>query len=156
MGVLPRPTPVGVILVVGLVLSGCTPVTPTSAPPSQAILPIPVASALPGWAIEATKRWAADSPEARDLSHPDAFYQTAGSANGEPNGISYTPTQARLWWDYWFLHPVHLGTVGHNLLPGSLVLSQDEVKRAQAMMGAGNTLPKAPADYNPLGLPVVP
>lgn len=111
---------------------------------------------LPAWAVDAARRWPPDSVQALDLDHPDVPYLVGGTAHGRPDGITYTPAQARQWWTAWFDDPVDLAQVSPNLLPGNLVLSASEVKQAQALMGAGSTLPQAPSDYNPLGLPVVP
>ncbi len=158
--------PAAAVLLLSLVLNGCSSVEPTQAP-TEAVAPTPVptltragpvpdASVVPGWVVDAVKRWGADSPEAHALQSLNTPYLVGGTANGNPNGISFTPTQARRWWDYWFLHPVDLGAVAPDHQPDTLVLSEAELLRARALMAGGNTLPKAPANYNPLGLPVIP
>ncbi len=151
------------LVVIGLAAGACTSVTPTPAPtttPNPTTAPAASAPAagmtfLP-WAAAAAARWGADSPQGKALLQPDVPYLVAGTATGRPNGITFTPAIARRWWDAWFAHPVDLGNVRQALLPGNLVLSPDELTQAQTLMGIGNTLEKAPADYNPLGLPLVP
>ncbi len=157
------------LLFVATAALGCTSVNPTpaAATPTLAAAPAaspssaasvagsPAASLLP-WAAAAAARWGLDSPQGRALAQPDVPYLTAGAANGRPNGITFTPAIARRWWDAWFAHPVDLGKVRQALLPGNLVLSPDELAKAQKLMGIGNTLPVAPEDYNPLALPLVP
>ncbi len=150
--------------------AGCAPTTPTSPPattpatsstPAAASLapasPTPAARpsiAGPAWVQNAAARWDPGSPQWNALTHPDVPYRLGGAAFGNPNGITFTPNLARAWWDTWFANPVDQTSIPPGLQPGGLVLGADEVKRV-AQLQAG-PLPPAPADYNPLGLPVVP
>ena len=144
------------LAVAALVAAACTSVTPTPSPvPPATATPSAGPSFLP-WAAAAAARWDPGSPQALALAQPDVPYLQAGTATGRANGITFTPAIARRWWDAWFAHPVDIGNVRQALLPGNLVLSPDELAQAQQLMGTGNTLAKAPADYNPLGLPLVP
>jgi hypothetical protein len=81
-------------------------------------------------------------------------YRLGGSAFENPNGITFTPNLARKWWDAWFAKPVDRSSIPTGLQPGGLVLSAGELKRV-AELQAGS-LPPAPPDYNPLGLPILP
>jgi len=69
-------------------------------------------------------------------------------------GIEFTPNLARKWWNGYFAAPVDLADVRPGLLPGSLVLTPDEYAAAVALNAAGNILPDAPRDWNPLALAV--
>ena len=112
----------------------------------------------PSFAAEAQDyigRFLQGTPQAAALANQNQVYLHGGAANGNPNGVSFTVEQAREWWNQWFANPVFLGDVRPTLLPGSLVLTADELKQAQALQAAGNTLPVAPEDYNPLNLPVI-
>jgi hypothetical protein len=102
----------------------------------------------------AADRWDPGSPQWEALASPDHPYRLGGSAFGNANGVTYTPNMARQWWDAWFAHPVDRSSVPPGLQPGGLVLSADELKRVAALQAG--SLPPAPADYNPLGLPVLP
>lgn len=93
--------------------------------------------------------YAQGTPQYDALYNPDQPYLDVSGSGG----VNYSPNQARQWWDQWFQHPVNLLTVDPGMLPGSLVLSPEEIQRAQQMQLDG-TLPAAPADYNPLGLDV--
>ena len=147
---------------VGLGAGACNSIPPTVSPAAPSASPaIPTPStptprptiAGPAWVQAAAERWTPDSPQWVALAHPDVPYRLGGSANGNANGVTFTATLARAWWDAWFAHPVDRRDVPTGLQPGALVLSADEVKRV-AELQAG-TLPVAPADYNPLGLPVL-
>jgi hypothetical protein len=148
------------VALLGICMGACTSVTPTASPPASTIVtatPTPTARptiAGPAWVQAAAERWLPGSPEWDALAHPDVAYRLGGSAAANPNGLTFTANLARRWWDAWFAHPVDRVAVPPGLQPGALVLSADEVKRV-AELQAG-TLPPAPADYNPLGLPTVP
>lgn len=137
---------------VGIIAGACTSVSPT-VPPAPTVRPT---IAGPGWVQAAADRWGPGSPQWLALAGPDVPYRLGGSAFGNPNSVTFTPAQARLWWDHWFSSPVDLAGVDPGFLPGNLVLSPEELKKASLLMGRGNALPKAPRDYNPLGLPVLP
>ena len=85
----------------------------------------------------------------------DAYYIIGGSP-GNPNGVSFSPTSARAWWDYVFAHRLDVSGVRPTLLPGSFVLTKDGVEVAEALSITGNLNEKAAEDFNPLGLPVIP
>ncbi len=144
----------------GLGAGACGPVTPTGSPTTPSALPASASPTSrpgivgPAWAQEAAARWEPGSPQWNALAQLDVPYRYGGSEFGNPNGITFTPALARRWWDAWFAHPVDRRAVPPGLQPGALVLSADEVKRV-AELQAGS-LPPAPADYNPLGLPIVP
>jgi hypothetical protein len=146
--------------VLSICAGACTSVTPTASPPASSFVtatPAPTVRATiagPAWVQAAAERWLAGSPEWDALAHPDVPYRFGGSAHDNPDGITFTANLARRWWDAWFAHPVDRAAVPPGLQPGALVLSRDEVKRV-AELQAG-TLPPAPADYNPVGLPTVP
>jgi hypothetical protein len=108
----------------------------------------------PIWARAAAQRWAPGSPQWNALAHPDQPYLLGGAAHGNPDAVTYTPSEARRWWDIWFAHPLDLSDVPPGLKPDSLVLSPAELAKAREL--SAGTLPMAPADYNPLGLPVIP
>jgi hypothetical protein len=102
----------------------------------------------------AAARWDPGSAQWDALAHPNVPYRLGGSAFANANGITFTPNLARQWWDAWFAHPVNRSTIPTGLQPGGLVLSTDELKRIAQLQA--ESLPPAPADYNPLGLPIVP
>ena len=108
----------------------------------------------PAWVQAAADRWVPGSPQWNALAHPDEPYRLGGSANGNANGITFTPNLARKWWDAWFANPMDRRFVSAGLQPGGLVLSADELKRVAELQS--HTLPLAPTDYNPLGLPIIP
>ncbi len=108
----------------------------------------------PAWVRTAAERWLPGSPQWDALAHPDVPYRFGGSAHDNPNGITFTANVARAWWDAWFADPVDRRAVPPGLQPGALVLSVDELKRVAELQTG--TLPPAPADYNPLGLPLLP
>ena len=152
------------VAALGLGAGACSPITPTPSPaaPSASLAASPTTPAPtprptiagPAWVQAAAERWLPGSPQWDALAHPDVPYRLGGSANDNPNGITFTANLARRWWDAWFAHPVDRSAVPPGLQPGALVLSADELKQI-AELQAG-TLPPAPADYNPLGLPTLP
>ena len=162
---LPRPARLAAwsaILALVTVAAACTSAPPTPGPTPTAS-PAPAASLAPSpaptmggpiWAQEAAARWTPGSPQWNALAHPDEPYKLGGQAHNNPDGVTFTATLARRWWDIWFAHPVDLRTVPVGLQPGDVVLSPAELKQARSL--AATTLPPAPANYNPLGLPVIP
>jgi hypothetical protein len=151
----------------GICAGGCTSITPTAAPPApSAAVASPSAAptssaptarpsiAGPGWVQDAAARWDPGSPQWNALANPDVPYRLGGSAFENPNGITFTPNLARKWWDAWFANPVDRSSVPTGLQPGGLVLSAGELKRVAELQSG--SLPPAPADYNPLGLPILP
>ena len=127
--------------------------SPSAAPTSSAPTARP-SIAGPGWVQDAAARWDPGSPQWNALANPDVPYRLGGSAFENPNGITFTPNLARKWWDAWFADPVDRTLVPTGLQPGGLVLSADELKRVAELQSG--SLPPAPADYNPLGLPILP
>ena len=157
------------VMALGIGAGACASITPTAPPAGPSATPAasatqsPAASsgptvrptiAGPAWVQAAADRWDPGSPQWEALASPDHPYRLGGSAFGNTNGVTYTPNLARRWWDAWFAHPVDRSSVPPGLQPGGLVLSADELKRVAALQAG--SLPPAPADYNPLGLPVLP
>lgn len=71
-----------------------------------------------------TTTWPEGSPQADALGNPDQPYTDDGK---------WTPNSARAWWDKWFAAPYPLSNIPPADLPGSLVLTDEEVKKAQAI-----------------------
>ena len=80
--------------------------------------------------------------------------ETGATVGTNACGIEFTPNLARKWWNGYFASPLDLADVRPGLMPGSLVLTADEYAAAVALNAAGNTLPDAPRDWNPLALAV--
>jgi hypothetical protein len=143
-------------------VGACASVTPTLTPTPTATSASPASPALtarptivgPAWVQAAAERWDPGSPQWNALAHPDVPYRLGGSADSNPNGITFTANLARRWWDAWLAQPVDRSSVPPGLQPGGMVLSADELKQV-AKLQAG-ALPPAPAGYNPLHLPVLP
>ena len=159
----------GAVMALGIGAGACASINPTAPPAGPSATPAgsatqsPPASsgptvrptiAGPAWVQAAADRWDPGSPQWEALASPDHPYRLGGSAFGNANGVTYTPNMARQWWNAWFAHPVDRSSVPPGLQPGGLVLSADELKRVAALQAG--SLPPAPADYNPLGLPVLP
>ena len=119
----------------------------SAAPDSQ-----PASSGSSAGLQDAFQNYGPGTPQGNALANPDTPYITASLATG--NYVSFTPNQASAWWQQWFANPVDLSGVMPGFQPGSLVLTQAQYDQATSLQASG-TLPKAPADYNPLGLPVV-
>ena len=86
---------------------------------------------------------------------PAVIRDATGAVTGtNACAIEFTPNLARKWWNGYFATPVDLADVRPGLLPGSLVLTPDEYAAAVALNAAGNILPDAPRDWNPLALAV--
>lgn len=85
----------------------------------------------------------------------DAIYMRGGSPDN-PNGITFSFADAVRWWKHVFANPVDLSAVRPTLQPGSIVLTPAGNAAARSFSAAGNGNPKAPEDYNPLALPIVP
>jgi hypothetical protein len=145
--------------VILIVAAACTTVPPTASPatPSATATPTPRPTIVgPEWVQAAAERWDPGTPQWIALAHPDTPYGLGGSAHANPNGVTFTAAQARLWWDTWFASPVDLSEVASGLLPSNFVLSVDEMIMAHQLLKTNGVLPKVPHDYNPLGLPVIP
>jgi hypothetical protein len=148
------------VMALGILAEACSSITPTKSPAAPSVSPaIPTPTARPtiagpAWVQAAAERWVPGSAQWNALEHPDVPYRLGGSANGNANGITFTPNLARRWWDAWFANPVDRRSLSAGFQPGGLVLSVDEIKRVAELQS--RALPLAPADYNPLGLPTVP
>lgn len=92
-------------------------------------------------------RYPDGSPQAQALANPSALYMTAGTGG---NLVSFTPAQAQQWWAAWLAHPFDLRLVAPGALPGSLVLTADQL--AQAVATNQTVLPPPPAGF-PFPLP---
>ena len=88
----------------------------------------------------------------KDASEDDSAYLLGGSPNN-PNGVSFSPSAARRWWEIVFRDRMNISRVRPTLTPGSFVLSPEGVAEASAL-GVSST-DYAPEDFNPLGLPVI-
>lgn len=97
-------------------------------------------------------------PEGEDglfnASANDATAYLTGGSPGNPDGVTFTTGDARRWWEVVFADGLNISRVRPTLLPGSFVLSQEGYAKAVAL-GVESTV-YAPADWNPLGLEVVP
>lgn len=97
-------------------------------------------------------------PEGEDglfnVSGDETTVYLVGGSPGNPDGVTFTVGDARRWWEHVFADGLNISRVRPTLLPGSFVLSKEGYAKAVAL-GVESTV-YAPADYNPLGLPVVP
>lgn len=88
----------------------------------------------------------------------DADDQTVtiqGGSPGNPNGVTFTVSDAIRWWWTVFSGRVNYSRVRPTLLPGSKVLT-DAGRAAAVALTNDPTATVAEADYNPLGLPIIP
>jgi len=92
---------------------------------------------------------------------PDSYFVSGasdavlivGGSPDNPDGVTFTFGQAVDWWRIVFAQELNIGSVRASLTPGSKVLSAEGLAAARAL-GVEST-DYAPADFNPLGLPVI-
>ncbi len=102
------------------------------------------------------------NPAAPTVEVPDSYFAAArpddvlmiGGSPGNPDGVTLTFAQAIDWWRVVFAHGLNIGKVRPSLTPGSKVLTPEGLAAARAL--GVTSIDFAPADFNPLGLDVVP
>ena len=77
-----------------------------------------------------------------------------GGSPSNPDSVSWSLGDARRWWGHVFADGLNIGKVRSGLTPGSFVLSREGYAKAVALGVTSTTF--APADYNPLGLEIIP
>lgn len=123
-----------------------TPITPT---PTNPIVTFTTNESPVSGIIDKAGRFIPSDPNALLTS------ERVLSSNGEPvgynpNGLQFSLNSMRAWWNNFFANPVNLTGVKPENLPGSLVLTPEELNLARKLAN-DPTLPKAPLNYNPLG-----
>lgn len=78
-----------------------------------------------------------------------------GGSPGNPNGVSFTLSDARKWWEIVFTNGLNISKVEPVLTPGSKVLSGEGITEARRLGKPSNTN-FAPSDFNPLELERIP
>lgn len=78
-----------------------------------------------------------------------------GGSPGNPNGVSFSSTQAIAWFTFVIANRLGYHHVRPTLLPGSHVLTPEGLAYVKAFEALPD-LEEAPEDFNPLGLEVIP
>jgi hypothetical protein len=116
------------------------PVTPVR-PPVLAVIPPAAPVATNDWYNPSAGE--AGSPQAVALGAADTPYILAGYGQSGVWLPGFTPNTARAWWAAFFAAPFDMRLVDPAALPGSLVLSAEDGKRAVALGKVTNPPPPA-------------